>query len=167
LIYEFIHEGNLHSVSIERHNEKIKASVHEKDYDLDVHRVSDNCISILLDSNSFIFYIAEHDNEVLVYTKGEVYTFELPDIDKVILSEGVKSGETKLKITAPMPGQVLKINVKEKESVVDGQCLAIVEAMKMETELFSRLKGKVKKVHVREGQQVDAGELLLELEKEK
>ncbi len=67
-------------------------------------------------------------------------------------------------ITAPMPGCVIKVDVKEGDVVEEGKCLAIIEAMKMETGLYAAISGKVKKVRVVKGKQVNAGETLIELE---
>ncbi|MDD4779403.1 MAG: pyruvate carboxylase [Tissierellia bacterium] len=67
-------------------------------------------------------------------------------------------------IGANIPGNVYKILVKEGDKVEAGQPIAILEAMKMETNVLSPLAGSVYKIHVREGQRVESGELIAELE---
>ncbi len=67
-------------------------------------------------------------------------------------------------VTAPMPGKILKILVKEGESVKTGQGLLILEAMKMENEIPAPKDGVVKKILIKEGDTVDTGQALLELE---
>lgn len=67
-------------------------------------------------------------------------------------------------IGANIPGNVYKILVKEGEKVEAGQPVAILEAMKMETNVLSPLAGTVYKIHVKEGQRVVSGELIAELE---
>jgi len=66
-------------------------------------------------------------------------------------------------VTTPLPGTVLKIAVREGDTVEAGQCVCIVEAMKMENEIYAPLGGTVKKIAAREGQSVLEGELLLEI----
>ncbi|AIF69987.1 acetyl-CoA carboxylase [Palaeococcus pacificus DY20341] len=66
-------------------------------------------------------------------------------------------------VTAPMPGKILKVLVKEGDSVKTGQGLLILEAMKMENEIPSPVDGVVKTIHVKEGDTVDTGQLLIEL----
>ncbi|WP_048148455.1 acetyl-CoA carboxylase biotin carboxyl carrier protein subunit [Palaeococcus ferrophilus] len=66
-------------------------------------------------------------------------------------------------VTAPMPGKILRILVKEGEEVKTGQGLLVLEAMKMENEIPSPMDGVVKAIHVREGETVDTGQLLIEL----
>ncbi len=67
-------------------------------------------------------------------------------------------------IGANIPGNVFKILVKEGDKVEAGQPIAVLEAMKMETNVISPLAGTVNKIHVKEGQRVVAGELVAELE---
>ena len=66
-------------------------------------------------------------------------------------------------VTAPMPGKILRILVKEGESVKTGQGLLVLEAMKMENEIPAPKDGVVKKILVKEGDTVDTGQALIEL----
>lgn len=67
-------------------------------------------------------------------------------------------------IGANIPGNVYKILVKQGEKVEAGQPIAVLEAMKMETNVLAPLAGTVAKIHVKEGQRVVSGELIAELE---
>ena len=66
-------------------------------------------------------------------------------------------------ITPPMPGKVLEVRVKEGESVVVGQTLLVLEAMKMRNEVQSPSPGKVVGLTVRPGTMVKAHEVLLRI----
>ena len=66
-------------------------------------------------------------------------------------------------ITAPMPGKVLRVLVKEGDAVTAGQPLVVLEAMKMETALAAESDAIVKRVPVAPGQMVDHGAVLIEL----
>jgi pyruvate carboxylase subunit B len=66
-------------------------------------------------------------------------------------------------IVAPMPGMVLRVEVREGDRVREGQGVVIVEAMKMENELRTAAAGVVTRVHVREGQAVEKDQILVEL----
>jgi biotin carboxyl carrier protein len=65
------------------------------------------------------------------------------------------------RITAPMPGKVVRVLVKPGDDVKARQGLVVVEAMKMENELRAARDGRVRDVAVAEGQSVDAGAVLL------
>ena len=64
------------------------------------------------------------------------------------------------KITAPMPGKVVRLLVREGDEVELGRGLAVVEAMKMQNEIKSPKKGRVQKILVSEGATVNAGDVL-------
>ncbi|MDN5320893.1 MAG: pyruvate carboxylase subunit [Thermococcaceae archaeon] len=66
-------------------------------------------------------------------------------------------------VTAPMPGKVLRVLVREGDEVKAGQGLLVLEAMKMENEIPSPRDGVVKKILVKEGDTVDTGQPLIEL----
>ncbi|MGH4051222.1 MAG: pyruvate carboxylase [Clostridium sp.] len=68
-----------------------------------------------------------------------------------------------LEVGSPIPGTVISILVAEGDSITENQPIMVVEAMKMETRVIASVMGKVESIKVKEGQQVKAGELLLNL----
>lgn len=80
-----------------------------------------------------------------------------------------KPRETKVgiglsKILAPLPGTIIKINVKEGEMVKKGTIVLIMEAMKMENNIQAEQEGVVKKIACKEGDVVLQGDFLIEIE---
>ena len=68
------------------------------------------------------------------------------------------AGET---IAAPMPGNILRVDVKQGDTVKEGQILVILEAMKMENEIVSPKDGTVAQVVTSKGAVVDTGSPLI------
>ena len=68
------------------------------------------------------------------------------------------------RVTAPMPGRVLALDVQVGQQVVVGERLLVLEAMKMEHRLLAKVAGTVVAVNVSEGDQVTDGNLLVEIE---
>lgn len=64
------------------------------------------------------------------------------------------------KITAPMPGTILAVNVANGSAVKKGDVLMILEAMKMENEIMAPCDGVVTSVAVTKGASVESGTLL-------
>jgi acetyl/propionyl-CoA carboxylase alpha subunit len=74
---------------------------------------------------------------------------------------GTSGGESQ--VVAPMPGTVIRLLVKEGDSVRARQPLVVLEAMKMETPLASPYDATVRAVHIAEGDRVTGGAVLIEL----
>ncbi|MEO8001096.1 MAG: acetyl/propionyl/methylcrotonyl-CoA carboxylase subunit alpha [Arenimonas sp.] len=68
------------------------------------------------------------------------------------------------RITAPMPGRMVVVKAKPGDEVIEGQELAVMEAMKMELSLKSPRNGKIASISVNAGDFVDADALLIQLE---
>ena len=60
-------------------------------------------------------------------------------------------------VNAPMPGNILKVNVAQGQAVKAGTVLVVLEAMKMENEIMAPKDGTVTQVLVQKGSTVDTG----------
>ncbi len=68
------------------------------------------------------------------------------------------------KVTAPLPGTILEISVKNGDSVKRNQKLLVYEAMKMENNLVAEKDGTIKAIKINVGDSVMQGDLLFEME---
>jgi len=76
------------------------------------------------------------------------------------LTDGDEGG-----LKTQMPGKVIKVPVSVGAEVSKGQTVIVLEAMKMENEIKASYDGVVKEIYVKEGQALDNGVLMMELEK--
>ena len=76
----------------------------------------------------------------------------------------IQKGSGLSKITAPLPGTILKIIANEGDTVKKGDTVLIMEAMKMENNVLAEKEGIVKKILIKEGDSVLQGDLLIEIE---
>ena len=65
------------------------------------------------------------------------------------------------KVDSPMPGTILKVNVAAGQTVKEGDLLVVLEAMKMENEIFAPKSGTVSQVAVSKGASVNTGDVLV------
>ncbi len=71
--------------------------------------------------------------------------------------------QTDGKITAPMPGTVLRLTCTSGQMIKRGDTMLVLEAMKMENEIQAPADGKIASINVSEGQSVNAGDILVQL----
>jgi len=60
-----------------------------------------------------------------------------------------------------MPGKVLKVTVSAGAAVKNGDLVLVLEAMKMENEIFSPADGVIKEIRSREGDAVNSGDVMM------
>ena len=66
-------------------------------------------------------------------------------------------------VSAPMPGTILSVNVSAGQAVKKGDVLCVLEAMKMENEIYAPRDGEVASVSVAKGESVESGKTLVTL----
>jgi len=64
-------------------------------------------------------------------------------------------------LTAPMPGKIMSIKVQVGQQVKADDVAVVLEAMKMENEIFCGVEGTVKEIRVSEGAAVNPGDVLV------
>lgn len=67
------------------------------------------------------------------------------------------------KVAAPMPGKIVDVKVSVGQSVKEGDLVAILEAMKMENEVFAPASGTVASVNVSAGTMVETNDVIVTL----
>ncbi len=125
--------------------------------------------SIFLDNKLYQVEV-EKDSEGYpkgIYINGEFYSANLLKIDKLFYYKeketiSKKSGTVKSFI----PGNIVKIFLKEGDTVKEGDLVLIHEAMKMENEMRAPVSGIIKSIGVKEGENILANHLLFEIEQE-
>ena len=124
----------------------MKIKIKDKIYDIDISETQEGVVKVRIDDQDFIF--------------------QEKDIAKNIPGKDPGKNEkiTKKEIRAPITGTISKIFAKEGDTIESGQKILSLSAMKMENEIVSEGKGKIKRITVKEGQLVMAEELLAELE---
>lgn len=68
-----------------------------------------------------------------------------------------------VKVTAPMPGNILKVNVSVGQKITKGDVVCVLEAMKMENDIPAPSDGVVASVNVQKGATVNSGDVLISL----
>jgi pyruvate carboxylase subunit B len=124
-------------------------------------------VSFLFNHRSFDLQFSKNEEKVSVFLGGKKYECVLEDERSQRMKRlGALKVDTKKEqeLRSPMPGLITAIQVKEGDTVVTGQGVIIIEAMKMENELKAKHDGKVKAIKVKKHQAVDKDQVLIVFE---
>jgi len=134
--------------------------INENNYSVKIVSQENNTIDLEVNGTSYS-----------VKMKEEIKTSKTPTLvrkpSKSAPVEPVKvnpSSSGKAKITAPIPGVILSLNVKVGDTIKENDLLLVLEAMKMENSIVAEKSGVVSAINVTVGQQVLQGEVMIELE---
>lgn len=126
-----------------------------------IEKISKNIFKVINGDKSLTAYGIKHKDKYLINIEGHQYSFNEVDNHFSASSENLNRAE----IVPPMPGAVVKILVCDGDKVEEGTPLIVVEAMKMETTLYSPINGVVKEINVKEKQQVNPEDYMILIEK--
>ncbi|MDX1285312.1 MAG: biotin/lipoyl-containing protein [Draconibacterium sp.] len=138
---------------------KYKFTIRGNDYDVHLKDIEDNVAE--LDVNGTIYEVEIH---------GEVKTSKTPTLVRKPVEKMPGEGQIKrkessgtYKISAPLPGTILKLNVSVGDVITEGQNVLVMEAMKMENKVQSAKGGEVTAIRVNVGDSVLQDDVLIEI----
>jgi len=168
--FTYEHNNEIYKVEIVKTHDGYAVKIGERKFSLmDVQERSEGLYKFQLNRRPYKCRVATSDELRHVFLDGNV--FQLKKVSKQSKGRGKGKGKSGTdetqsgQIQSPINGKIIKLRVGENAAVTAEQDLVIIEAMKMEHRIKSPFAGSVKKVHVQEGQQVELGTVLLELEK--
>jgi len=162
-----IDQKNYH-ISIQPKNDHYQVKIGDVVKELEAVYVTPNCLMLTDANRTHRIFLAGTPEKTYLYLNGQQYVVEHPtEDDQASVRRDMDLISDDSGICAPMPGKILKILVEENQPVEAKQNLVIVEAMKMEHSIRAPQDAIVKKINFKEGDLVDTGQQILELEFDK
>ncbi len=169
--FEIEVNGRPHAVTVERTGTRYRITADGRTDVVDVARVDASTMSMIVgagEGSHEVSVLEGHEpGELEVYLRAGVVRARVagaPGQRRWGAGAISSAGAGPQRVTAPMPGKIVKVLVRPGDPVKARQGLVVVEAMKMENELRAARDGRVKDVHVTEGALVEAGRLLVVVE---
>lgn len=153
----------LHDVTIGKENGHYVVEVDGTRHVVDSHKLEGDFYSILSGGKSYDVSVEATRDGYRVRHGASVTTVVLTDPGRQA-REGFAVADGPERISAVMPGKVVRVLVAEGEMVEAGQGVIVVEAMKMENEISAAKAGKVISIAVKPQQTVESGAELLVIE---
>ena len=154
-----------YSLLIQKKNEHYQIKIDDDLVELQAEPVTPNCIMLTDENQTQRIFVASTKEKTYVHLNGRQFVVDHQEpTEKASYQSEEQLFGSEAGICAPMPGKILKILVDENQQIEAKQNLVIVEAMKMEHNIRSPRYGIVKKINFKEGDLVDSGQEILEIE---
>lgn len=153
--------GKVRVVELAQANGRLACAIDGKAIEADAVEISPGIYSLLIFGRSFEVRVDEHPDGLRIHTGHREFPVRVADPRTWRGARGgTLEAEGRQQIHAPMPGKVVRLLVKQGDTVEAGKGLLVVEAMKMQNEIRASKSGTVERMLVGEGQAVNAGDLL-------
>ncbi len=161
MILEIELAGKKRRLELAQRGDRAQWSIDGRVLEADAVEVESGIYSILIDGKSFEVRVEPFGEKLAVFVGPRQFEASVRDPREWNRNRAnAAESEGRQKVTAPMPGKIIRILVSVGESVKAGQGLVVVEAMKMQNEIRSPKSGAVERLSVIEGQTVNAGEAI-------
>ncbi|MFH0883864.1 MAG: biotin/lipoyl-containing protein [bacterium] len=160
--------GDVFEIEFLGHEGRIRVDGEEMVLDVQPKAVPDH-YSLLLGGRSVVLAVEPTDiaNQYRIHTGGYDFSADVISKREAYLREFLRAagvGTRHGRVTAPMPGLIVKVEASENDLVEEHQGILVMEAMKMENEIKAPVAGRLKSLSVSLGQAVEKGQLLFEIE---
>jgi len=138
--------------------------------ELNLIKTADNTFHLIDNDTSYTIEIVSSDHNSRSYilrVNGQLQEVSIKNnLDLLIDKMGLTTSTAKdvNVVNAPMPGQIIAIEINEGQEVNENDPILILEAMKMENVMLAPKSGIIKSVHIDIQQVVEKGQLLVEFE---
>ncbi len=164
---DFEMDNQHHQLYIDRFDKNgAQGSFEGYPFDCRIQSIADASIQFTNGDTHIHAYIS-HDNKQLAWLNIDGNSYKMSRMDMLNMEEdhvSASGSDDGGNLFSPMPGKVIKVNVKEGDEVSRGTVLLVVEAMKMENNIVAANHSTVTKLMVCEGEMVDKDKQLVFLE---
>ena len=160
MLYEVTIDGKSHRLDLSHVDGRWSCRLDGQDLEVDATPVRPDVLSLRVGNTAYEVKSERLANDLYLWVGSTRFAAEVRDPRS--LRGRARAGDDygPRKITAPMPGKVVRLMVRAGDQVEPGAGVAVVEAMKMQNEIKSPKKGAIQKILVSEGATVNAGDVL-------
>lgn len=160
MTYEISIDGTNHRLELSQIEGRWACRLDGREIEVDAVLARPDVISLRLGNKAYEVKCERVGSDLHLWVGSVRYEAEVRDPRSLRSRARAIDDRGPRKLTAPMPGKVVRILLREGAEVDAGTGVMVVEAMKMQNEVKSPKKGKIQKIVVREGAAVNAGDVL-------
>jgi biotin carboxyl carrier protein len=160
MIYEISIDGKSYRLELNQAEERWTCRLDGREIEVDAVLARPDVISLRLGNKAYEVKCERVGSDLHLWVGSVRYEVEVRDPRSLRSRSRAVDDHGPRKLTAPMPGKVVRILLREGAEVDAGTGVLVVEAMKMQNEVKSPKKGKIQKIVVIEGAAVNSGDVL-------
>ncbi|HUO17129.1 MAG TPA: biotin/lipoyl-containing protein [Verrucomicrobiae bacterium] len=160
MTYEVVIDGKSYRLELNREDGKWTCRLDGREVAVDAVLARPDVLSLRIGNDAYEVKCERVGGDQHVWVGSRRFAAEVRDPRSLRGRARVADDSGPKKLTAPMPGKVVRVLVAQGVVVEAGTGVIVVEAMKMQNEIKSPKKGTMQKIFVAEGAAVNAGDVL-------
>ena len=160
MTYEIAINGKNYRLDLRQDDGRWDCRVDGREVSVDAVLARPNVLSIRIDNKAYEVKCERVGSELHLWVGSMRFAAEIRDPRSLRGRARAADDHGPKKLTAPMPGKVVRVLASQGAEVEAGAGVLVVEAMKMQNEVKSPKKGTIQRILVSEGAAVNAGDVL-------
>jgi len=160
MLYDITIDGRNYRLDLNRADGRWSCRLDGSDFEVDAILTRPDVLSLRIGNLAYEVKSERVANDLRLWVGSTGFDVEVRDPRSLRGRTRAGDDHGPRKITAPMPGRVVRLLVHTGDEVELGHGVAVVEAMKMQNEIKSPKKGTIQKILASEGAAVNAGDVL-------
>lgn len=160
MTYDIAIDGKNYRLDLNRSDSRWSCRLDGREVEVDAVLARPDVLSLRIDNRAYEVKCERVGDETHLWVGSARFAAEVRDPRSLRGRVRAVDNQGPKKLTAPMPGKIVRVLVSQGDAVEAGAGVLVVEAMKMQNEIKSPKKGTVQKILVGEGAAVNAGEVL-------
>ncbi len=160
MTYDVTLDGKNHRLELDRADSRWSCRLDGREIEVDAVLARPDVLSLRIGNLAYEVKCERVASELHLWVGSERFAVEVRDSRSLRGRSRSVDDRGPRKLTAPMPGKVVRVLVSQGDGVETGTGVLVVEAMKMQNEIKSPKKGTIQKILVNEGAAVNAGDVL-------
>jgi biotin carboxyl carrier protein len=160
MIYDIAIDGKTHRLELDRPGGGWTCRIDGREIAVDAILPRPNVLSLRIGNKAYEVECERAGNDIYIWVGSRRFAAQVRDPRSLRGRTRSVEEHGPKKLTAPMPGKVVRILLAQGTEVEAGAGILVVEAMKMQNEVKSPKKGTIQKILVKEGAAVNAGDVL-------
>ncbi len=160
MIYDVSIDGKSHRLELDRADGRWACCLDGREVEIDAVLARPDVLSLRIGNKAYEIKCERVASDMHLWVGSKRFAVDVRDPRSLRSRVGSVDDSGPKKLTAPMPGKIVRILVSQGTEVAAGTGVLVVEAMKMQNEIKSPKKGTIQKILVGEGAAVSAGDVL-------